>query len=134
MSRKPYDSEKRRQYYQMHKEKINKKAQKPISERKTRKKLDYYTPNYITVKQYPNSIVLIEAILDDSYDIGDTYKTKIEIERMLNNINNDERIVYVDEYNGKFNIQIYEKRLDYIQLIINNLQTFCEKMQKKVVQ
>ena len=133
--------EKIKEYREAHKEERKEKTQKPLAERKSRKKLVYEKPDYITVKQYPNGIVLIEATLDtdsmiydsttDALDENSNHKLKRELVLELNKIAKEQRIVIIDKFSVKFSIQIYEKTLDNIQLIINTLQHFCENTLKK---
>lgn len=131
--------EKIKEYREAHKEEQKEKTRKPLGERKTRKKLVYDKPDYITVMQYPNGIVLIEATFQpddgmiydstaENIDDNSNHRLKRELVMELNKVSTDERIVVVD----KFSIQIYEKTLDNIQLIINTLQHFCENTLKKV--
>lgn len=133
------NKEKIKAYKEAHKEELKKKTRKPLAERKTRKKLGYEKPDYITVIQYPNGIVLIEATFQpddgmiydstaENLDENSNHRLKRELVLELDKIAKEQRIVVVD----KFSIQIYEKTLDNIQLIINTLQEFCEKTIKKV--
>lgn len=132
--------EKIKEYREAHKEERKEKTQKPLAERKSRKKLVYDKPDYITVMQYPNGIVLIEATFQpddgmiydstaDNLDENSNHKLKRELVLELNKIAKEQRIVVVD----KFSIQIYEKRLDYVQEIIDCLVYFINNSLKKTL-
>lgn len=126
------NKEKIKAYKEAHKEELKKKTRKPLAERKTRKKLGYEKPDYITVIQYPNGIVSINAVFKTTKMLYDpnasqleensNYKVKKKLVTELNKISTDNRIVVIDKYE----IQIFENSDKYIQLIINTLQTFCE--------
>lgn len=144
--------EKSKEYYKMNKEAIDSKkkqydkkryregrhyVQKPLSERKCRKGLDFDTPYYITVKQYPNSIILIEAnwkteegILFDPDVTNEEYHRKKELERIVNKYVKTRTIIIAEKY--EVQIYVQPEEMDRIQLIINDLDDFVQKKIKKV--
>lgn len=133
-------------YYQAHKEKYIKPSKPKVSvtdaekyEMERRKRRNYYekkngckitsvmsvpfhveTPPYITVKEYPNKIYIIEA---DVYTYGELGKYQNALQHMVSRLNSEDNITIVDENS----IQIYLKTRDGIQEIVDNLKEFCEK-------
>lgn len=108
------------------------KHRNPDTPRKTRKQLDYVTPDWIKVIKYPNGIILIEATTEMLYDSdansieeNSNYKIKRRLELAVKNIINNHNTIVVVE---RFDIQIYLNPEDkeHIQSVINVLVEFVK--------
>ena len=129
-----------REYYKRRKLGVKKedlpKEEKPMAVLKSRKTLQYDTPDYMTVKRYPNGMILIESsanVEELPEDIDKfIYKAKKQLERILDDIDKEERIIVIDKYDSLITVEVYVKSEKNILLIINELQTFCEKLIKNI--
>lgn len=116
-----------------------KKEKEPIKPACTSKKNFHFDgqPDYVTVVRYPNGIYVIGAtteIESMEYDVDKLlYKLKRYIEKNLEEkVSKEQRIVIVDKFDLSIYIEVYERNEKNILLIINELQTFCEKLIKNI--
>lgn len=124
----------KRYYQRKKKERIENGEVKPQEKKKV---TNIKKPSYITIFKYAKGTILIDAFTrkfgtppyDRYVDYNDPYSNyhmKKKLEKMLDDINKEKRIVVLEDYS----VQVYVKSENNLQEIVDAIKLFIEEATK----